>query len=75
MEDDFIDKIDRAEFLAGVDELAEQEGDWRDHLPYEALCAFNFDAGIRDQFGEHVRGCEFCQDLIALFGGSRPAFD
>ena len=60
--------IDKDEFLAGVAKLAEEAGDWRDHLPYEAFRYFNQRDDIRAQFGSHVDSCKYCQELIEVFG-------
>ncbi|HNP65384.1 MAG TPA: hypothetical protein PKH39_15720 [Woeseiaceae bacterium] len=62
------DEIDIEEFLADLDQIAAEAGDWRDHLPYEAACAFEYDANIRSLYVEHVSGCQYCQELVALFG-------
>ncbi len=61
------DEIDKDEFLAGVAQLSEEEGDWRDHLPYEAACEYRSDPDIRVIYVEHVDACAYCQDLIELF--------
>ena len=61
------DEIDIEEFLAEMDQIAAEAGDWRDHLPYEAACAYEYDANIRRLFMEHVSGCQYCQELVALF--------
>ena len=66
-----IDDIDTDEFLAGVSKLAEEAGDWRDHLPYEAFRYFNQREDIRAQFGEHVESCKYCQELIEVIGVPR----
>jgi len=63
-----IEDIDKEEFLAGVAELAEEAGDWRNHLPYEALRQFNRSNSIRADFGAHVDSCKWCQELIELLG-------
>ena len=60
--------IDKDEFLAGVAKLAEEAGDWRDHLPYEAFRYFNQRDDIRAQFGSHVDSCKYCRELIEVFG-------
>ena len=62
------DELDTDETLACVAKLAEEAGDSREHLPYEALLHFNQQDDVRAQFGEHVDSCKFCQELIRIFG-------
>jgi len=50
-------------FLKEVDELQEEAGDWRDHLPYEALVGFHRDSAIRERFKDHFTACAYCQEL------------
>jgi hypothetical protein len=50
-------------FLKGVNELAEEAGDWRDHLPYEALVGYYRDSTIRERFRDHFTACAYCQEL------------
>lgn len=50
-------------FLKGMDELEKEAGDWRDHLPYEALVGYHRDNAIREQFKDHFAGCAYCQEL------------
>ena len=50
-------------FLKGVDELEEEAGDWRDHLPYEALVGYHRDNVVRERFKDHFTACAYCQEL------------
>jgi len=50
--------------LSEMQELAEEAGDWRIHLPYEALVSYRIDSGVRAQYSEHYRECAFCQKAM-----------
>lgn len=55
----FFDSVRRE-----MQELAEEAGDWRIHLPYEALVSYRLDSRVRAQYSEHYRKCEFCQKAM-----------
>lgn len=61
---DLDDEAFQKEFLEGVAELGEEEGDWRDHLPYEAAIHFDEDDRVREQYSPHVDECAYCQELL-----------
>ena len=50
--------------LEHMTELADQAGDWRDHLPYAAALGYLEDSEYRDRYGSHVDDCRYCQQLI-----------
>ena len=52
------------EFLAGVEALAEEEGDWRDHIPYDAVMEYYENDSVRSSYENHVNECAYCQELI-----------
>ena len=58
------DELDSDEILACMAKLAEEAGDSREHLPYEALLHFNQQDDVRGQFGEQVDSCKLCQEPI-----------
>jgi len=60
--------IDTDEFLAEVDALAEEAGDWRQHLPYEAEVEYRTNAAVQFKYSKHADSCWYCQELIELFG-------
>ena len=60
--------IDVDEFLAGVDELDKEAGDWRQHLPYEAARQYRTNPAMRAKYSEHANSCPYCQELIKVFG-------
>ena len=62
------DELDTDEIPACMAKLAEEAGDPREHLPYEALLDFNQQDDVKGQFGEQVDSCKFCQELIKIFG-------
>jgi hypothetical protein len=62
-----IDAINKIEILAEMDKLAEEAGDWKNHLPYEALVEFDVRADVRETYGEDTTMCKCCQELISLF--------
>ena len=60
-----MDRIDDMnEALAEMQRLHEEAGDWRRHLPYEALTSWQRNAEIRARFLEHVESCSFCREII-----------
>ena len=58
------DELDTDETLACMAKLAEEAGDSREHLPYEALLHFNQQDVVRSQFGEQADPCKRCRELI-----------
>ncbi len=52
-------------FLKSVEALAAEAGDWREHLPYDALIGYRHDAAIRARFKAHFTACPYCQELEA----------
>lgn len=50
--------------LREMEELAEDAGDWRIHLPYEALLTYRKDSAVREQFADHYNNCSFCQKAL-----------
>lgn len=50
--------------LKHMEELDEQAGDWRIHLPYEALLRYSDDSAIRNQYKDHLNRCEYCQEAM-----------
>ena len=65
------DRIDVEELLAEMDQIAKDAGNWRGHIPYEAACTFTSNADIHGIYLEHVSDCEYCQELVALFGSGQ----
>ena len=51
-------------FLKGVTDLARESGDWRLHLPDEALMKYRTVEAIRDQYSDHVTTCAYCEELM-----------
>ena len=52
--------------------LADQAGDWKDHLPYAAAVGFLEDSKYRERYGAHVDGCQYCRQLVdALHPGEQ----
>ena len=44
--------------------LADEAGDWREHLPYAAAVGFLEDEKYQQRHGDHVDSCQYCQQLI-----------
>jgi len=61
---DLDDEAFQQQFLEGVAELANEAGDWRDHLPYKAALNFHEDERVRGQYETHVNDCAYCKELI-----------
>lgn len=53
--------------LREMEALADQAGDWRIHLPYEALVGYQIDSDVRAQYSEHFEKCSFCQKAMDVF--------
>ena len=56
--------LDMDHLLQQMSGLADQAGDWRDHLPYEAAAGFLDDAKYQQRYSDHVDGCQYCRQLI-----------
>lgn len=65
---DFEDQAFHPEFLRGVDHLADEAGDWRDHVPYKAARVYLTNTNIREKLRAHVERCKYCEDLVLVFG-------
>ena len=50
--------------LKYMEELDEQAGDWRNHLPYEALLCYSDGSAVREQYKDHFNRCAFCQEAM-----------
>lgn len=50
--------------LKRMEELDEQAGDWRIHLPYEALLCYSDDSAVRKHYKDHFDGCAYCQEAM-----------
>mgnify|MGYP001548165597 CR=1 FL=1 len=50
--------------LREMEALADDAGDWRIHLPYEALVGYQMDSNVRAQYSEHYDNCSFCQKAM-----------
>lgn len=64
---DVMDPERRAFFeaaLAYMKELDVQAGDWRIHLPYEAILSYRGDSAVREQYKEHFNSCAYCQEAM-----------
>lgn len=64
---DEIDLDDEAfiqAFLKGLQDLEEEAGEWRAHLPYEALVRYQEDSGLRKRYEDHLNACAYCQELM-----------
>ena len=61
---DLDDEEFQHEFLRGVDKLEAEAGDWKLHLPYDAIMMFYEDIAIHEHFAEHVTNCRYCRELL-----------
>ena len=52
------------DLLEQMSRLADEAGDWRDHLPYAAAAGFLEDTRYQERYGAHVDQCRYCQRLI-----------
>lgn len=50
--------------LEQMGELAQEAGDWHDHLPYEAAERYLEDHRYRQMFSSHVDNCSYCRRLV-----------
>ena len=55
---------DMDELLQQMGELADEAGDWHDHLPYEAAEQYLENYRYRQMFGHHVDDCSYCKRLV-----------
>ncbi len=60
------------DLLGQMSVLADQAGDWREHIPYAAAVGFLEDEGYQQRHGAHVNNCQYCQQLIDAL---RPSED
>ena len=68
---DLGDEEFQREFLRGVEELMVEAGEWKVHLPYEAIMLFDQDASIHDHYAEHVISCWYCRELLDVLRPTR----
>ena len=52
------------DLLEGMSILADEAGDWREHLPYAAAARFLDDVNCQERYGAHVDECQYCQGLV-----------
>ena len=52
------------DLLEQMSRLADEAGDWRDHLPYAAAAGFLKDERYHERYGVHVDECQYCQRLV-----------
>ena len=52
------------DLLEEMGRLADEAGDWREHLPYAAAAGFHDDVDFQERYGAHVDECRYCQGLI-----------
>ena len=52
------------ELLNRMSSLADEAGDWRDHLPYEAAVRYVEDDRFKAMYGSHVDACGYCRRLV-----------
>lgn len=64
LRDDIEPGFDEALVLEDMDILAEEAGDWREHIPYNAARCYDDDPDIAAQYAPHVDQCGYCQRLI-----------
>ena len=50
--------------LEQMSRLADEAGDWRDHLSYAAAAGFLEDERYHERYGAHVDQCQYCQRLV-----------
>jgi hypothetical protein len=56
--------LDKEALLADMEALANEAGDWRDHLPYEVALDYHEKPKIQAIYKPHVDSCIYCQRLI-----------
>ncbi len=62
-----IHRINKTEILADMAKLAEEAGDWKDHIQFEAAVAFYEREDVRTIWKEHVDACAYCREAIEVF--------
>ena len=50
--------------LREMKKLDEEAGDWRLHLPYEAMIGYRKNSAIRKQYADHYNNCSFCKEAV-----------
>jgi len=50
--------------LREMEALADEAGDWRIHLPLDALANYRKDSAVREQYANHYDNCSFCQKAM-----------
>ena len=65
---DTLSSFDEEAFLAGVDALAEECGDWRRHITASAAADPRWPDVVGPELTEHISRCNYCQELIETFG-------
>ena len=55
---------DMDDLLEEMSLLADEAGDWREHLPYAAAAGFLDDVNYQERYGAHVDECQYCQGLV-----------
>ena len=50
--------------LRDMEALADEAGDWRIHLPLEALATYRKHSAVREQYANHYDNCSFCQKAM-----------
>lgn len=62
--------LDKEAILADMDAIADEMGDWKDHVPYEAAIEFYSDDAIREMYSDHLDGCQYCQEMLETLNPS-----
>ena len=75
LRDDLDPAFDEAEALAAIEEMADETGDWRGHVPYAAARSYLDDPGISAQYEAHVDGCAYCRRLVDALNPTQQLLD
>ncbi len=62
-----VNRINKTEILADMAKLAEEAGDWKDHIPYQAAIDFDEREDVRTSWKKHVDACAYCREAIEVF--------
>jgi len=62
--------LDKEAILADMDAIADEIGDWKDHIPYEAAIEIYSDDAVREMYSEHLDGCQYCQEMVETLNPS-----
>jgi len=62
--------LDKEAILADMDAIADEVGDWKDHIPYEAAIDFYSDDAVREMYSDHLDGCQFCKEMLETLNPS-----